>query len=215
MISIARLTFRTEQKFKKRDAEKLRGFFAAQYREQDLFHNHQACGTAIYRMPLIQYKVINGQLTVFGLNEAVPVLAEKFLKVKALKIDDETITHFETSLELKKEPFLIDENLYSYQFITPWLAVNQKNYLQYINKKLDLDRVLQNNLLSCFKGLGIHADRKIMVKGDFQEKTLMINNIEYFGFTGRFTTNVKIPQWFGIGKFKAVGYGCCVRENKK
>ena len=82
MLKIARLSFITEQKFHKRDAEKLRGYFGNIYKEEDLFHNHLDNNKVIYRMPLIQYKIIDGMLNIFGFNEAVPILVDKFLKVK-------------------------------------------------------------------------------------------------------------------------------------
>ena len=73
MIKVARLTFITEQRFQKRDAEKLRGYFGTIYKEEDLFHNHFDNNKVIYRMPLIQYKIIKGMLNIFGINEAVPL----------------------------------------------------------------------------------------------------------------------------------------------
>lgn len=208
MIKVMRLTFVTEKRFKKRDAEKLRGFFGNLYKEEDLFHNHKADGNSIFRMPLIQYKIIDGQLTIFGYNEAVPIITDKFLKVNEIIIDKEKITNFETSLSVNDEKFEIEDNLHAYNFESLWLAVNQKNYLQYINQKLDLNKVLQNNILTNFKGLGIQADKRIMAKGEFKEKAVKINNIEYFGFTGNFVSNVKMPDYMSVGKNRAIGFGC-------
>ncbi|MBN2535684.1 MAG: hypothetical protein JXB88_22590 [Spirochaetales bacterium] len=212
MIKTARLQFITEHRFRMRDAEKLRGFFANKFQAEDFFHNHYPDGNSIYRMPLVQYKVIDGVLSIFGYNEAVPLLADKFIKVKEIAINDRVFSHFETSLHVLEEEFSVSEDLYSYVFDSYWLPVNQRNYMQYINNRLDLDRVLRNNLLTNFKGLGIEADKRIMVKGEFMEKKLKVNDIEYFGMLGKFVTNVKMPDYFGIGRMKAIGFGCVRRK---
>jgi hypothetical protein len=87
--------------------------------------------------------------------------------------------------------------------------------MQYINNKLDLNKVLRNNILTNFKGLGVEAGKRIIVKGEYKERKLKINNIDYFGMLGRFVTNVIMPDYFGIGKMKAIGFGCVKREEKR
>jgi hypothetical protein len=213
IIKTAKLSFITGKKFRKRATEKLRGFFANKFKNEDFFHNHDKKGKSIYRMPLIQYKIINGIPIVFGYNEASKIVAEKFLKVENLVIDKEEFKNFETSLSLNNYNLFIDDNLHSYRFETLWLPVNQKNYLSYINKKLDLNKVLQNHILTNIKGFGFRADNKIMVKGDFKEKLVKINNIEYFAFTGDFVANVKIPDYMSFGQMRAIGFGS-VREGR-
>lgn len=213
-IKVAELKFITEKKFNFRDSEKLRGYFGSIYKEENLFHNHDKEGKSIYRMPLIQYRVIDGMLTINGYNEAVKTLAEKFINVKELIIENEKYSDFETQLNIKEEDFFVDDNLHEYHFYSLWLPVNQKNYLKYINKKLDLNKVLQNNILTNFKGLNIFINKKIMTKGEFKEKTVKINNIEYFGFTGNFTTNVKIPDYLSVGQMRAIGFGSVKRRGE-
>jgi hypothetical protein len=214
MIKVARLTFITEEKFRKRDAEKLRGYFGTLYKEEDLFHNHADENKVIYRMPFIQYKIIDGMLNVFGYERAVPVLTDKFLKVKQITINGRTIDHFETQITVKNEEFYISDELYSYRFESLWLPVNQKNYLAYINGKLDLNKVLRNNILTNFKGLGITVDKKIMAAGKFKEKKAVINNIEWFAFSGEFVTNVNMPDYMSLGRNRSMGFGSVKRKGE-
>jgi hypothetical protein len=207
MIKSVKLTFIGEKKFIKRDAEKLRGFFGNLYKEEDLFHNHDENGKSIYRMPLIQYKVIDGDLSIVGYESGVEVIADKFLKINEIIIDNEKYSGFETQLSVNNREFYVADDLHKYSFESLWLPINQKNYLAYINKKLDLNKTLQNNILSNFKGLGINVDKKIMVNGEYKEKTVYLNNIEHFGFTGTFVTNVVMPDDMGIGQKKSIGFG--------
>lgn len=207
MVKIAYLKFITEKKYNARYAEKLRGFFANKYKEEDLFHNHDASSKSIYRMPLIQYKVVNGQLLIIGINEAANLIANEFLKHKEIKLDNEIIKDFEIQLSMKEEELIVDEDLYKYKFETIWLPLNQKNSKSYFQGELDLNRVLTNNIITNFKGCDVEADKKIMVKGNFHEKKIGMKNQAMIGFTGSFVTNVKMPDYISLGKRRAIGYG--------
>ncbi len=206
IIKKAILQFKTGQMFNKRDAEKLRGYFGSIYQEEDLFHNHKNDGV-IYRMPLIQYKVIDGILSIIGFNEGINVLAEKFLTINRLIIGEKEIFHFETGFILSDEEFNVVDSLHEYFFDSFWLPVNQKNFNDYIQGKLDLNRVLQNNILTNFKGLGIKVESRIMVSGKFKENTVLVNDEKFFGFTGTFVANVLIPDCMSVGKNRATGFG--------
>lgn len=213
-IKQATLQFVANHSFYKRDAEKLRGYFGNLYKEEDLFHNHNPDGSALYRMPLIQYKVIKGVLTIIGYNEAIPVLADKFLQVKQIEIGNKKVPDFETRFTVKPEFFKVCDDLYSYYFDTFWLSVNQKNHAAYESGTLDLNKVLTNNILTNFKGLGITVKKKIMVKGKFTPVKIPVKNITMTGFKGKFVCNVHIPDYMAVGKHRAIGFGCVVKEGK-
>ena len=206
-IKTAELKFISEEKFWQRDAEKLRGYFANLYEEEALFHNHYDSGKSIYRMPLIQYKVVGSDLVIVGFNEGADLIKKEFLKHKEIKIGDKNLKNFETKLEIKDEVMKVEEKLYTYRFLSPWLPINQKNKKRYIEGNLDLNKVLTNNILSNFKGLDIEAEKKILVIGNYTEKEIDIKNKKMIGFLGEFTTNVKMPDYISIGRRRAVGFG--------
>ena len=208
LISI--LEFGFERKFTKRHAEKLRGFFANLYKDNDLFHNHQQDGRVIYRYPLIQYKIINGKLVIIGLKEGADLVRNEFIKHESINLDGEILSNFEISLKIVQVNMQVEDSLYSYQFNSIWLPLNDKNYRIYKQGKFDLNKALQNNLLSDLKGLGITAEKRIMVKGNFREKKVMVDNKQMTGFVGDFVCNVKIPEFAGTGKRKSIGFGTIV-----
>ena len=210
-IKKAILKFITEKKFNNRDAEKLRGFFSNMYKEEDLFHNHDEGDKFFYRFPKIQYKIIDGMLSVVGIDEGADLIKNKFLFINEINISENVIDKFETSFEIIEEDLFVDEELYTYKFLTPWLCINQNNHRAYRKGELNLDVVLRNNILSNLKGLGIFADKKIMVKGDYKAVEVKTKNIDAIGFYGEFTTNVKLPDNIGIGKRKAIGFGNIVK----
>ena len=207
MIEKVELRYIGDIEFWQRDAEKLRGYFANLYEEQTLFHNHYDNGESIYRMPLIQYKVIEGDLVILGFNKGADLIKKEFLKHKEIRIGEVTLKDFETKLEIKNENMSVDDELYTYKFLSPWLPINQKNKKLYMEGKLDLDRVLTNNLLSNFKGLNVEADKKIMVKGRYVEREVTVKNRNLIGFLVEFTTNVKMPNFISVGRRRAVGFG--------
>ena len=213
-IKQATLQFVTGIRYPLRAAEHLRGCLANKYREENEFHNHTPDGSSIFRMPGIQYKIINGILTIVAYNENIPILADKFLKIKALQLKEKQITNFETRFTTGEQQFEITDILQVYRFITPWLALNQKNHNLYLKQGLDLDRVLRNNILTNFKGFGITADKRIMVKGHYREQKVRFKDMLLTGFKGQFVCNIKMPDYMAVGKHRAIGYGCVMQETK-
>lgn len=211
-LRVASLTFITEKDHPPHAAQMLRGYLGNLYREEDLFHNHIDESKVIYRMPLIQYHVIGGKLTVIGINEGVAPLSEKFLHLKELQLGEERLRCFETSIEVRDELFSVEDELYSYRFITPWIALSQKNHHRFRKGEIDLNRMAQNNLLSNFKGLGVQVESRILVKGEFKPlaRELYFKGTRTIGFEGSFVTNVRIPDYMALGKHRAVGYGAVV-----
>ncbi len=207
MIKIALLKFVTDCAFHKRDAEKLRGFFGNYYKEEDYFHNHYKNGKSIHRFPMIQYKVIDGNLSILSFGEAVKIVTDKFLNIDEILIYDKRYTKFEKQLSVNNFDLSFNTNFVTYHFDSPWLPIKQENYLDFINNKIDLNKILQNNILEIFKSLNIKADNKIVVNGSFKETKVMVNNIQHFGFIGKFESNVNLPNYIGLGKNKSIGFG--------
>lgn len=206
-IKTALLRLKTGKNHIIRDAEKLRGYFGNIYQDNDLFHNHQSDGKDIYRYPFIQYKVIEGNLSIFGINEGADLVKNEFVKQKELNIDDKIYPVIESSIEMKEQTFGVCDELYEYQLVSPWLALNQKNTQAYFDGEYPLNKAMINNLLGDMKGLGIRAEQKIMVKGHFKQTKIELKNKSFIGFYGTFTANVLIPDFIGTGKRKSIGYG--------
>lgn len=211
-MKTALLQYITEKKYDNRYSEKLRGYFANLYKEEDLFHNHDEKGKSQYRMPLIQYKVINGMLSIVGIEEGAKLIADEFLKHKRIPLESERgieyLENFEVNLIVKEEEFCVNDELYSYKFDSIWLALNEENHKKYIKEEsIDLDKILIGNILSNFKGCDIKIEKKIMVKGNYKPIEVMMKNNKMIGFTGNFVTNVKMPDYISIGKRRAIGYG--------
>jgi hypothetical protein len=163
-------------------------------------------------MPLIQYKVIQGVLTIIGINEGGDLVSNEFLKHKEININGIKYNNFSSELIIYEEGLKVTDELYSYKFETLWLPINQKNKKKYLDGELNLDKVLTNHILTTFKGCKVEADKKIMVKGNFEENKVKLKNVDMIGFTGNFVANVEIPEFISLGQRRAIGFGTVVKQ---
>ena len=103
-----------------------------------------------------------------------------------------------------------------YEFITPWIALNQKNIEKY--KSLDnyekeefLKRILIGNILSFAKSFNIFIEEKLSCEILLEEEKVQSKNINYISFKGKFKTNIEIPELIGLGKSVAKGFGTIIK----
>ena len=209
-----------EIKLQARDAHKLRGYFGNVFKEHSpLLHNHFEDGTNRYAYPLVQYKVIKNIPVLVGLMDGAKLLIDLFLKIR--QIDIEGVSYQVNSKNIESKITEIDDlgKLNEYRFASLWMALSQKNYQLYNNcsareqKNEFLNRQLQNNVLSFYKGIGFIAQDRIMVTGKFTEKSTMFKNKHMLAFSGSFVTNAIIPDYVGIGKSVSRGFGTVTNNN--
>lgn len=196
-----------------RDAHKLRGYFGNLFKEHSpLLHNHFSDGNLRYAYPLVQYKVIDKIPALVGFNEGATLLSTLFLKIREMEIDGNKIPVFSKNISQKNVELLVDTELYNYSFKTLWMALNQKNFERYKNLATDerqklLDKNLQNNILSLYKGVGFRVSERIMAKSKVVEKETKFKDKTMLAFSGEFVTNAVIPDFTGIGKAVSRGFG--------
>ncbi len=194
--------------------DKLRGFFADQFREYSLLHHHLDGNKYLYKAPLIQYKIIDSKPLVIGINEGADVLQEIYREIDYLKIGTSTYAITEKVITLRTDYFGITDKNISYSFITPWLALNEENYDRYIRagtwvKRQELlQRILIGNIISLSKALGYTVSESIkanIIK--LKEVNTKLKDTPMLGFYGTFKVNFEIPDYWGIGKSVSRGFG--------
>lgn len=201
----------SELRLKNRDAEKIRGYIGNRYIENNLLHNHDD-NKFIYRYPLVQYKVIDNIPTIIGINEAVNIVAKIGLFEDELIIRD--VSYDINKKEINKENFEFGctDDYIEYEFVTPWIAINQKNRAEYqygneIKKEEILKKVLIGNIISMSKGLGYTVSKQLICWINVEEKRVKLKGITHVGFVGKFKVNFKIPDYLGLGKSVSRGFG--------
>lgn len=184
-----------------------------------LFHHHLNDNKLLYKYPLIQFKSINKKPAIVCLQNGIDVFQD-FLNNK-----DWQITIGKNKLTLKVETLFLKQyniqtynKMFTYQ-ITNWLALNSNNYNEYrnedvlVNRIHHLEKILIANVLSFTKGVEIHIEKPIQLYFTQQIKTRIISykDIKLSAFDAEFKTNIFIPDYIGLGKLSALGFGTIKR----
>ncbi|MCH8534725.1 MAG: DNA repair protein [Flavobacteriaceae bacterium] len=219
ILQICKVQF-PEIELKTRDAHKLRGYFGNLFKEHaPLLSNHYEDGSLRYRYPLVQYKVIGKTPILVGVNEGGELLTQLFLKINELNIDGKTYGIQSKNISSTNSEIGFSENLHEYKFKTLWLALNQKNYQKY-NKLEDeaekddmLRSILVGHVLSLFRNAGIELEnsQRLMAKLNVEQKQTKFKDITMLAFTGSFVINAVLPEYIGLGKSVARGFGTVIR----
>ena len=202
---------KTDKPLKKSQIPYLRGYFLNKYKSEEL-HNHSGNGFK-YTYPKVQYKIFKGNAHLIGIDDGIPVLSNIALKTMELELNHETYKIVDGYIALKKLDFGISDEFKDYKFISPWLALNEKNYNEY--KKLDengkkekLEKILIGNIIAMSKYLNYTVDKKIKVNFyDYEELKVKYKGNSFIGFYGKFSVNFNIPDLLGIGRKVSKGFG--------
>ena len=192
---------------------KVRGFLGNVYKDYPILHNHYGNDKFLYSYPYVQYKIINGDIVIVGIDEGAELLKKIAPELTTLSLDkDYKIT--EKLIHEKEFDIKPSSEEKHYKFITPWLGLNQNNYKRYINskdwkeKKEILNKVLVGNLLSMSKGLGIIVNKRLYAKTHFEEKIVEYKGVKMNAFMGEFKVHYSLPDYIGLGKGVSQGFGC-------
>jgi hypothetical protein len=195
---------------------KFRGFVGNIFRDHDLIHNHDLkTGKPIYRYPLIQFKLIDDMPAIIAITDrAVKIFAEIFMKLDKIIIEDTVIPVFEKDLKIEEVEFGYSDEIFMYEFVSPWIGLNQKNFIKYNDagreeKNEMLKRVMTGNILSMSKYLDcwLLKDQKIKIDHKLKEIKVNLKGKSMTAFNGIFKTNFCLPDYLGIGKSVSRGFG--------
>lgn len=218
-IELFTLTLESDKPIKG-SAMQLRGFFATKFNEYVLLHHHDA-GKFVYRYPLVQYKIIQNTPTVIGINEGSDLLKEIFFLVPSIRLGDVEYRIIQEGVTVRQVPFGLDDRFHSYEFITPWLALNQENYHAFYRGKNSeerrdlLRRTLTGNLLSVSKSLNYQVPGQIRSEVNVRPLKQRVKDVNVVAFTGTFHCNFEIPDLLGIGKSVSRGFGAVQQKTEK
>ena len=194
--------------------EWFRGFFTEHFREYTLLHHHLEDNKLYYSFPLIQYKLMDGKPLVIGINEGAEILQRIYLELSHVRLGPREYQITEKTIIIRTDDVVVTQELKSFSFLTPWLALNEKNYEKYQKfgsrekRKELLQSILVGNLLSMSKGLGYTVSEAIRAEiKNFKEVRTKLKDIPMIGFLGTFSVNFEIPDYWGIGKSVSRGFG--------
>ena len=209
--------FKCENSIEER-GDKLRGHFASRFGEYALIHHHINDNRLLYKSPLIQYKILDGNPFVLGINEGADVLQKIHEDIDYLRIGHKDQQIIEKKISLQTDVFGTSESPEIYSFLTTWLALNKKNYETYqrlgTNAKRNemLEKILVGNIISMSKGLRYTVQDPIQANIiKIKEVRTSLKGTPMLGFLGTFSVNFYIPDYWGIGKSVSRGFGTVKR----
>lgn len=220
-LKILRVEF--DAKIQRSELPAFRGAVAAAVpRDRTLFHQHEQDGSLRYAYPLIQYKVFaHNKPGIVCLGKGVDEIHHFFQRKNwDLHISDRALDMKIGRLDMNQFNLNVWEKDFHYQ-IHQWLPLGKEKYEQY--QKLDsladrialLERTLVGNILSFAKGIGWRIDKQIEVaiKDIDKTHTAHFKNQKHLALTVSFKSNVFLPNFIGLGRKTAFGYGV-VREQR-
>jgi hypothetical protein len=153
-----------------------------------------------------------------GFNEGVEIVKQIFHDLKLININGRWEEILSKGLESYTASFSITSEQLPYSFLTPWLALNEKNYEKYqklgewIKRKELLEKILIGNIISMSKSLGYTVPEPIkanIIK--LKEVPTSLKSTPMLGFLGTFSVNFEIPDYWGIGKSVSRGFGTIIK----
>jgi hypothetical protein len=196
--------------------DELRDFFATKLTGYTELHQHKA-DRFIYRYPVVQSRIIKGVPVVIGINEGAEVLERICDEYQEIRLGTNTYRITGHDISPQDQEFGISDRTHTYEFVTPWLALNQENYRKFYTLKgkpgrdAFMQKILAGNILSMATSLNytvpgqIRCDTNVHFRKDWQK------TVSVLIFTGTFHANFLIPDLLGIGKSISRGFGAVRR----
>ena len=220
-IKITKVSLTIGRNLNRGAAKQVRSYLGNLFWDEQKIHNHKPDGSFIYCYPRVQYKIIDGACLLIGFEEGVELVKRAFYDLGSLNLNgrweeilSSQLETYTASLSLVPEPI-------AYSFLTPWLALNEKNYTEYqqldhpVSKKKFLERILTGNIISLSKSVGYTVPTAIAVNIErIRTVKTSLKAIPMLGFKGSFSANFEIPDHWGIGKSVSRGFGTLVQINK-
>ena len=214
-INTSYLILKTNKRINQ-DSSKLRGYIGNQF-DYPLLHNHYANNKILYSYPRVQYHIIDGEASILGIEEGADLLKEIADDITELRLSD-SYYNVEDRILIDNEYNVTTTNKeYHYKFVSPWIALNKKNYESFSKledwkeRKILLNRILAGNILSMAKGLGIIVDIRLHPKTRLDFTNAYYKSVNMIAFTGEFRVRFRIPDCFCFGKGASHGFGEVVR----
>lgn len=195
----------------------LRGYYAAAYGHTSAMAHFLELSRA-YRYPRLQYKVVDGRGLILGFAEAAEVLAGLPFP-ESLHLGRQDFAVNDVTSDQTQGRWGLGDRARSYRWLTPWLILDEAGLAKYFrlrsphSQKFFLESLLISNLLAISKELGhrlpgqVHAEIR-----ELKQITIEIHGGHTMGFAGSFGVNMDIPDFFGLGRSVARGYGAVLPE---
>jgi len=177
-------------------------------------HSYDTDGKPVFEYPRIQFKVVDANAVLLGIAEGAELLQRLWPEMDETELGGEQYNIRETDFETRQDEITACSKPVEYRFVTPWLALNERNFRSYTGsrnrafRKDELSRILVGNCLGLAKSLGITFNERI--DAECRQLTSIktsVNGRGMIAFVGKFRVNLKLPEFLGLGKAVSRGFG--------
>jgi hypothetical protein len=188
-----------------------RSYLAGKLDEYMTYHKDITNGF-IYRYPVVQCKQIKNSFITLGISQGAEFLFEHTRGLKEISQGTTACTILKRDTTICLEEFGIGIPQ-TYEFLTPWIALNQQNAKKFytLKGKAERDafmhRILIDNLKMLAKSLDYTPPEPITCEAKIRFRIDRIERENVIVFLGKFRTNLMIPDYFGIGQSVSQGFG--------
>jgi len=193
-------------------SDEFRSFLNKELAEYSALPRNDSTGF-IHRYPALQCKQIKGYLLVTSISQGADCLCQLTRGRTILGAGENTCRITARDPVIRVELFAITDTITTYEFLTPWLALNQQNAKKFydLKGKPERDAFMQKLLTAQLNTLAKSLDYKITVPITCEAKVRFIRDRiggeNMMVFVGKFQTNLRIPDYLGIGQLVSRGYG--------
>jgi hypothetical protein len=197
--------------------DELRSFFYKKSAEYTRLHKDSTTGF-IHRYPVVQCKQIKSTLMVIGISQGADLLQEISGGKQELGNGETTCAISGRDPEIRNEVFSISDNIHTYDFLTPWLALNQQNAKKFYDLKgkperdAFMQKILTGHLGTLAKSIDYDLPAPLSCESRVRFRRERIHRENVMVFLGTFHTNLTIPDFLGIGQSVSAGFGTIRRR---
>jgi Cas6b C-terminal domain/Cas6b N-terminal domain len=190
--------------------EECRTFFNRELAAYTLLHK---ADDNIHRYQALQCKYVRNELIAVGISQGAGLLRQFAENRDMILAGENACTITGRDPAIRNEEFGIAGSLQLYEFLTPWLALNQQNAKKFyeLKGKPERDAFMQKLLLGHLNALAKSLDYKPPVPVSCEPKVRFrrdrIDHENIIVFLGKFQTNLRIPDFLGIGQSVSRGFG--------
>jgi hypothetical protein len=194
----------------------LRSFLNKRLAEYSALHMDDA-DRFLHRYPVLQCKQLKTELIVTGISQGAGCLCQLTTDATMLGNGESACRITSRDPVIRSEPCGITDSFIPYEFLTPWIALNQQNAKKFydLNGKPERDAFLQKlltaQLLTLAKSLDCGITAPISCEAKVRFRRDRIGNENLMVFLGKFRTNLRIPDYLGLGRSVSQGYGTIKR----
>ncbi len=171
----------------------------------------------IHRYPVLQCKQVRNDLIVTGIGQGADFLCRYSRDQDFLGDGGSRCRITARDPEVRPELFGITDSECTYEFLTPWLALNQQHAKKFYDLKGKPERdsfmqkLLTSHLQMFAKSLDLRTTDLITCEAKVKFRHERIDRENVIIFLGKFRTRLRIPDYLGIGRSVSLGYGTIKR----